>query len=40
MRNLSVRGVGHTALTYDPGVYRLIKTELDNASNLWSERER
>lgn len=38
MRNLSVRGVGHTALTYDPGVYRLIKGELDTASAVWAER--
>ena len=40
MRNLSVRGVGHTALTYDPGVYRLVKGELDAASDIWRERER
>jgi len=40
MKNLSVRGVGHTALTYDPGVYKMVKQELDLASALWRERDR
>jgi triacylglycerol esterase/lipase EstA (alpha/beta hydrolase family) len=38
MKNLSVRHVGHTAMTYDPGVYRLVKNELKLASDLWAER--
>jgi hypothetical protein len=40
MKNLVVRGVGHTALTYDPEVYQLVKQELDSASTIWRERER
>lgn len=38
MQNLQVRGVGHTALTHDPGVYHLVRTSLDQASQLWRER--
>ena len=38
MRNLVARGVGHTALTHDPGVYGLIRHELDSAARLWAER--
>ncbi len=38
MKNLAVRGVGHTALTYDPEVYQMVKGELDAASTLWRER--
>jgi len=38
MKNMPIRGVGHTALTYDPSVYQVIKHELDQASVLWSER--
>lgn len=38
MKNLVVQGVGHTALTYDPGVYRLVRAELEAASRLWAER--
>ena len=40
MKNLPVRGVGHTALTYDPEVYSLIRGELTQASELWKERGR
>jgi pimeloyl-ACP methyl ester carboxylesterase len=32
IRNRSVEGVGHTALTYDPAVYRIVREELRAAS--------
>ena len=38
MRNVAVRGVGHTALCHDAGVYRLLRAELERASSLWAER--
>lgn len=38
MRNVPVKGVGHTALTYDPGVYHIVRRELEKASALWDER--
>ncbi len=38
MKNLVVKGVGHTALTHDPGVYHLVRTELESASALWRDR--
>jgi hypothetical protein len=38
MHNHQVLGVGHTALTYDPGVYHLVRNELRTASTLWMER--
>lgn len=37
LKNHMVRGVGHTALTYDSGVYRLIRTELREAGSRWRE---
>jgi pimeloyl-ACP methyl ester carboxylesterase len=38
MGNHEVRGVGHTALTSDQTVYRIIRDRLDEASRLWVER--
>lgn len=38
MTNIQVRGVGHSALAWDPGVYRIVRTRLDEASKLWRER--
>jgi triacylglycerol esterase/lipase EstA (alpha/beta hydrolase family) len=38
MQNRPIRNVGHTALCYDPGVYTLVRTELQKASALWEER--
>jgi hypothetical protein len=38
VRNHMVRGVGHTALTYDPGVYRIVRTELRDAAQRFRER--
>jgi triacylglycerol lipase len=32
MRNEVVRGIGHTALTHDPGVYMLVRRHLEAAS--------
>lgn len=39
MVNLPVQGVGHTALTYDPGVYVLVRRQLQAAAALWKARE-
>jgi len=38
MKNLPIKNVGHTALTYDPGVYLLIRKQLEAAGLLWAER--
>ena len=38
MKNHQLKGIGHTALTHDPGVYRLVRDELDAASAAWKER--
>lgn len=38
VRNHMVRGVGHTALTYDPGVYRIVRTELRDAAQRFRDR--
>ena len=38
MKNVVVQHVGHTALAYDPGVYRVVRNELAEASRLWKER--
>ena len=32
MKNRAVQGVGHTALTYDPGVYVIVRKELQEAA--------
>jgi pimeloyl-ACP methyl ester carboxylesterase len=40
MTNHEVRGVGHTALTSDQRVYKIIRDRLDEASELWVERQR
>jgi hypothetical protein len=32
LRNRPVSGVGHTALTYDPGVYLIVRRELEAAA--------
>lgn len=39
MSNVQVRGIGHSQLAWDPGVYRVVKTRLDEASALWRERQ-
>jgi triacylglycerol lipase len=38
MKNRPIRNVGHTALCYDPGVYTLVRRELEQATTLWAER--
>lgn len=37
--NRPVQGVGHTALTYDPGVYQIVRRELYQAGAAWRDRE-
>jgi pimeloyl-ACP methyl ester carboxylesterase len=38
MKNRLVQGVGHTALTYDPGVYAIVRQELREAASLYQTR--
>ena len=38
LRNVALTGIGHTALTTDPGVYRVVREELLAAARLWKER--
>lgn len=38
MTNVAVRGIGHSQLTWDPGVYRIVHQRLELASALWRER--
>ncbi len=39
MENDAVRGVGHSALAWDPGVYQIVQRRLAWASTWWRERE-
>jgi len=39
MKNLVVKGIGHSELTTDPSVYHIVRHELDAASAIWRERE-
>lgn len=39
LKNRPVDGVGHTALTYDPGVYVILRRELMEAAELWRRRD-
>lgn len=38
IRNRPVRGIGHTGLTHDPSVYRILRSELQEAGAAWRER--
>lgn len=38
MTNVQVRGIGHSQLAWDPGVYRVVRTRLEEASKLYRER--
>ncbi len=38
MKNRPIQGVGHTALTYDPGVYVIVRQELREAAAAYKER--
>lgn len=39
LHNRQVKSIGHTALTYDPGVYVIVRSALEEASALWAERQ-
>jgi len=39
LKNVQVRGVGHTALTTDTTVFSIIRDELAQANRIWAERE-
>lgn len=39
LQNRQVKGIGHTALTYDPGAYVIVRRALEQATELWSERQ-
>jgi hypothetical protein len=39
MENVEVSGVGHSELTWNAAVYRVVKQRLDAASRIWAERE-
>jgi len=36
--NRQVKGIGHTGLTHDPGVYVIVRRALQEAGALWAER--
>jgi triacylglycerol lipase len=38
MSNIQVRGVGHSQLAWDPGVYRVVRQKIEEQSQLWAER--
>jgi len=38
LSNRQVKGIGHTALTHDPGVYVIVRRALEEASAVWVER--
>ncbi len=38
MENVLIKRVGHTELTHDAGVYRLVRARLERAAQLWRER--
>jgi triacylglycerol lipase len=38
LTNHLVRGVGHSELVWHPGVYRILREQLDLASEAWRER--
>lgn len=37
--NEELRGIGHSQLVWDPGVYRRVRDRLDRAVEAWKERE-
>ena len=39
LSNAEVRGVGHSELVWDPGVYRLVKGHLEHSAAIWHERQ-
>ncbi len=38
MHNAEVRGVGHSELVWDPGVYRIVREKLAEATAMWEPR--
>ena len=40
MKNMAVKKIGHTALCHDPGVYIMVKRQLEAAAKLHEERSR
>ena len=38
MENVVVRGVGHSQLAWDPGVYAIVRQRLARATTTWEER--
>ena len=38
MENVAVARVGHSQLTWDPGIYRIVRERLETASVLYQER--
>jgi len=38
LSNQRVRGVGHSELAWDPGVYRVVRERLGEADRIWAER--
>jgi triacylglycerol lipase len=38
LSNVQVRGIGHSQLAWDAGVYRVVRQRLVDASALWDER--
>jgi len=39
MENIEIRGVGHSQLTWDLSVYRVVQERLRRASELWADRQ-
>lgn len=39
MTNVQVRGIGHSQLAWDPGVYRIVRARLQEAAALYQERK-
>lgn len=40
MHNAEVSGVGHSELVWDPGVYRVVRSKLAEATAIWEPRAR
>jgi hypothetical protein len=38
MSNIAVRGLGHSELTWDPGVYRIVRARIEEADRVHRER--
>jgi pimeloyl-ACP methyl ester carboxylesterase len=38
LNNVEVKGIGHSQLVWDPGVYRRVRERLDQAAEAWKDR--